>query len=146
MATDNENAAPPPEHSCPHIVKNNQPRLHVYPRWFLLKRRNLVPVALKTRDVVFAAFDKMRSTRKLRVVPQWAEKVVWSIDNLIWIDNSRAITLVTFMWDICNPTQSEQNPNTVYEDCLHHFVQEFMEEIFMGTRNDKLEFAEEAHL
>jgi hypothetical protein len=86
MATDNANAAPPPEHSCPHIVKNNQPRLRVYPRWFLLKRHNLVPVALKTRDVGFAAFNKMRSAGKMRVVPQRAEKVVRSINNLIWMD------------------------------------------------------------
>jgi hypothetical protein len=138
MATDNANAAPPLEHSCPHIVKNNQPRLHVYPPKFLLKRRNLVPVALKTRDVGFAAFDNMRSAGKLRVVPQWAEKVVGSIDNLIWMDSSHAITLVTFMWDISDPTQSEQNPNTAYEDFLHHFVQEFLEEIFMGTIHDQL--------
>jgi hypothetical protein len=145
MTTDNANAAPPPEHSCPHIVKNNQPRLRVYPRWFLLKRRNLVPVALKTRDVGFAAFDKMQSAGKLRVMPQWAEKVVRSIDNLIWMDNSHAITLVTFMWDICDPTQSDQNPNTVYEDCLHHVMHDFLEELFMGTRHDQLEFAEKAH-
>jgi hypothetical protein len=120
----------------------NRQRLLVYPRWFLLKRRNLVPVALKTRYVGFAAFDKIRSAGKLCVVSQWAEKVVRSIDNLIWMDNSHAITLVTFMWDICDPTQSEQHRNTVYEDCLHHFVQEFLEEIFMGTRHDQLEFAD----
>jgi hypothetical protein len=124
----------------------NRPRLLVYPHWLLLKRRNLVPVALKTRYVIFAAFDKMRSAGKLCVVPHWAEKVVWSIDNLIRMDNSHTIALVTFMWDICEPTQSEQNRNTVYEDCLHHFVQEFLEEIFMGTRHDQLEFADEAHL
>jgi hypothetical protein len=119
MVTDNANAAPPTEQSCPYIVKNNQPRLRVYPRWFLLNQRNLVPVALKTRNVGFVAFNKMWSAGKLRDVPQWAEKVVRSIDNLIWMDNSHAITLVTFMWDICDPTQSEQNPNTVYEDCFH---------------------------
>jgi hypothetical protein len=62
------------------------------------------------------------------------------------MDSSHAITLVTFVWDICDPTQPGQNPNTVYEDCFHHFVQEFMEEIFMGTIPDQLEFAEEAHL
>jgi hypothetical protein len=124
----------------------NRPRLRVYPRWFLLNRCHLVPVALKTRDVGFAAFDKMRSAGKLRVVPHWAEKVVRSIDNLIWMDNSHAITLVTFMWDICDPTQTEQNRNTVYEDCLHHCVQDFLEEIFMGTRHGQLEFADEAHL
>jgi hypothetical protein len=95
----------------------NRPRFRVYPRWFLLKRRYLVPVALKTRDVGVVAFDKMRSAGKLRVVPHWDEKVVLSIDNLIWMDNSHAITLVNFMWDICDPTQSEQNRNTVYEDC-----------------------------
>jgi hypothetical protein len=122
MTADNAKSAPPPELSCPHVVKSNQPRIHVYPRWFLLKLRNLVPVALKTRYVGFAAFDKMRSAGKLLIVPQWAEKVVESIDNLIWMDNSHAITLGTFVWDICDPTQLWQNPNTVYEDCLHHFV------------------------
>jgi hypothetical protein len=76
----------------------------------------LVPVALKTRDVGFAAFDKMWSSGKLLVVPQWDEKVVESIDNLIWMDNSYSITMVTFVWDICDPTQPGQNPNTVYED------------------------------
>jgi hypothetical protein len=129
MAADNAKVAPPPEVSCPHVVKSNQSRLRVYPRWFLLKQRNLVHVALKTRDVGFAAFDKMRSVGKLMVVPQWDEKV-----------------LVNFVWEICDPTQPGQNSNTVYEDCLHHFVQEFLEEIFMGTIKDQLEFAEEAHL
>jgi hypothetical protein len=69
MAADDAKSAPPPELSCPHVVASNQPRLRVYPLWFLLKRRNLVPVALKTRDVGFAAFDNMRSDGKLLVVP-----------------------------------------------------------------------------
>jgi hypothetical protein len=146
MVADNAKYAPPPELSCPHAVKRNQPRLHVYPRWLLLKQRNFVHVALKTRDVGFAAFDKMRSAGKLLVMPQWAEKVAEFIDNLMWMDNSHAITLVNFVWDICNPTQPGHNPNNVYEDCLHHFVQEFLEEIFMGTRQDQLKFVEGAHL
>jgi hypothetical protein len=146
MVGDNAKYAPPPELSCPHVVKRNQPRLCVHPRWFLLKRRNLVPVALKTRYMGFAAFNKMRSVGKFMVVPQWAEKVVDSIDNLIWMNNRHAMALITFVWDICDPTQPGQNPNTVYEDCLHHFVQEFLEEISTGTRQDKLEFVEEAHL
>jgi hypothetical protein len=112
----------------------------------LLKRQNLVHVALKTRDVEFAAFEKMRSAGKLLSVPQWDDKVIESIDNLIIMDNSNAITLVTFMWDIYDPAKPGKNPNTVYEDCLHNFVQEFLEEIFMGTRQDQLEFTEEAHL
>jgi hypothetical protein len=144
MADDDATSAPAPELSLPHVVVNNKPRLRLYPRWFLLKRQHLVPVALKTRDVGFAAFNKIRSAGKLMVVPQWAEKVVESIDNLIWMDH--AITLVTFVWDICDPAQPGHNPNTVYEDCLHHFVQEFLEEICMGTRQDELEFAEEASL
>jgi hypothetical protein len=80
------------------------------------------------------------------VVPQWAEKVVESIDSLICFDNIQAITLVTIAWDICDPAQPGQNPNTVYEDFLHHFVQEFLEELFMGTRESQLEFGEEAYL
>jgi hypothetical protein len=76
MAADNAKSAPPPELSCPHVLKSNQPRRHVYPHWFLLKGHNLVPVALKTRDVGFSALDKMRSDGKLLIVPQWAEKVV----------------------------------------------------------------------
>jgi hypothetical protein len=54
----------------------------------------LVPVALKTRDVGISAFDKMRSAGKFLVVSQWAEKVVESIDNLMWMDNSHAIIMM----------------------------------------------------
>jgi hypothetical protein len=50
------------------------------------------------------------------------------------------------VWDICDPAQPGQNPNTVYEDCMHHFVKDFLEEIFMGKRQSQLEFGEEASL
>jgi hypothetical protein len=79
MAADDAKSAPAPELSCPHIVVSTQQRLRVYPHLFLLKRQHLVPFALETRDVVFAALDKMRSAGKLMVVPQWDEKVVESI-------------------------------------------------------------------
>jgi hypothetical protein len=69
MAANDATYAPEPELSSHYVVDSNQPRLNVYPHWFLLKRQQLVPVALKTRDVVFAAFDKMLSAGRLMVVP-----------------------------------------------------------------------------
>jgi hypothetical protein len=81
IAANDATSAPVPELSGPDVVISNQPRLRVYPRWFLLKRQNIVPVALKTRYVGFAAFDN---------VPQWAEKVFESIDSLIWLDSSQS--------------------------------------------------------
>jgi hypothetical protein len=141
MATDNANVAPPPEQSCPHIVKNNQPRLHVYPRWFLLKWHNLVTVALKTRDVELVALKNMLSAGKLCVVPQWAEKVVRSIDNLIWMDNSHAITLVTTFATL--PIRSRIVTLSMRIACTI-LCKSFLSRY--SSAYDQLEFADEAHL
>jgi hypothetical protein len=100
MATHDATYAPVLEPSSPDIVVSNQPRCCVYPHWFLLKWQHLVPVALKTRYVGFAAFGNMRSARRLMIVPPWVEKVIESIDSLIWLDNSGAQTLVTIVRDI----------------------------------------------
>jgi hypothetical protein len=81
-----DNATPVPDLalSIPDVALSRQPAL--YPLWFLLKRQGLIPVALRTRDVVNEAFDSMLHYGMLRVVPSWAERLMETIDRLIVLD------------------------------------------------------------
>jgi hypothetical protein len=111
-----------------------------YPHWCLLERSEFVPVALQTSHVGNDVFDRMLHYVKLRAVPSWAETMVETIYRLNVLDSSREMNLITILWDACDPETPYPDPDSVYEECLFRVMMDFLEEEFIGTREEKIKF------
>jgi hypothetical protein len=107
----------------------------------------LIPVALKTLDVGHEAFYSMIYSGRLKVVPTGADKVLESIYGLIMLSSIGTSVVIYMVWGICDPGIPHLDPNNDYDLCLLRLVQDFLEEEFIGTIDDRFDFMNnDAHL
>jgi hypothetical protein len=89
-----------------------------YPRLFLLRCSQLIPVVLRTEDVEQQAYDSMVNAGRLVPVPPGAEGVAESLELLFIKDNSTASLLAPVLFNICDSNNESYDPNNAYDLCL----------------------------
>jgi hypothetical protein len=115
-----------------------------YPRSFLLRRSQLIPVVLRTEDVVQQAYKSMVNDGRLVPVPPGAKGVAESLELLFIKDYSTAILLVPVLFNICDSKNESYDPNNAYDLCLLFLVKDFVGDQSFGTPASRIQFKEDA--
>jgi hypothetical protein len=92
-----------------------------YPRLFLLRRSQLIPVVLRTEDFGQQAYNSMVNAGRLVPVPPGAEGVAESLELLFIKDYNTAGLLVPVLFNICDSNNESYDPNNGYNWCLLFF-------------------------
>jgi hypothetical protein len=77
---------------------------HPYPRFFLLRRSQRIPVVLRTEDVGQQAYNSMVNAGRLVPVPPGDEGVSESLELLFMKESSTASLLVPVLFNITTRT------------------------------------------
>jgi hypothetical protein len=103
-----------------------------YPRLFLLRRSQLIPV-LRTEDVGQQAYNSMVNAGRLVPVPSGTEWVAESLELLFIKEYSTEILLVPVLFNICDSNL-----------CLLFLVKDFVEDQTFCTPASRMQFKEDA--
>jgi hypothetical protein len=115
-----------------------------YPRLFLLRRSQLIPVVFRTEDVGQQAYKSMVNDGRLVPVPPGAEGVADSLELLFIKDYSTASLLVPMLFNICDSNNESYDPNNAYDLCLLFLVKDFVGGQTFGTPASRMQFNEDA--
>jgi hypothetical protein len=115
-----------------------------YPRLFLLRISQLIPVVLRTEDVGQQAYNSMVNARRLVPVPPGAEGVAESLELLFIKEYSTASLLVPVLFNICDSNNESYDPNNAYDLCLLFLVKDFVGDQTFGTPASIMQFNEDA--
>jgi hypothetical protein len=115
-----------------------------YPRLFLLRHSQLIPVVLRTEDVGQQAYNSMLNAGRLVPVPQGAEGVGESLELLFIKESSTASLLVPVLFNICDSNDESYDPNNAYDLCLLFLVKDFVGDQTFGTPASRMQFKEDA--
>jgi hypothetical protein len=64
--------------------------------------------------------------------------------ELFMADSTRASTVMSFLWDVCDPDIPSPHPDDAYRQCLCFLVHDFFNEELLGTPESRLEFLDDA--
>jgi hypothetical protein len=117
---------------------------HYYPRFFLLRRSQLIPVVLRTEDVRKQAYNSMVKAGRLVPVPPGAEGVAESLEMLFIIESSTASLLVPVLFNICDRNNESYDLNNAYDLCLLFLVKDFVGDQTFGTPASIMQFKADA--
>jgi hypothetical protein len=120
------------EYNDGYVPPNYRPmatKSRKYARWFLLDRQELHPVALRCSDVGNEAFDLLLQSRKIIVVPPGAEMVVSDMEEMSRLDAGKIGSIMTLLWDICDPGLPEFHTHDASEECLKRLGQEYADRL-----------------
>jgi hypothetical protein len=117
---------------------------HHYPRFFLLRRSQLIPVVLRTEDVGQQAYNSMVNAGRLVPVPPGAEGVAESLELLFIKESSTASMLVPVLFNICDRNNESFDPNNAYNLCWLFLVKDFVGDGTFGTPSSRMQFKADA--
>jgi hypothetical protein len=115
-----------------------------YPRLFLLRRSQLIPVVLRTEDVGQQAYNSMVRAGRLVPVPPGAEGVAESLELLFIKYYSTESLLVPVLFNIYDSNNESYDPNNAYNLCLLFLVKDFVGDQLFGTPASRMQFKEDA--
>jgi hypothetical protein len=115
-----------------------------YPRLFLLRRSQLIPVVLRTEDVGQHAYNSMVNAERLVPVPPGAEGVAESLELLFIKEYSTASLLVPVLFNIYDSNNDSYDPNNAYDLCLLFLVKDFVGDETCGTPATRMQLKEDA--
>jgi hypothetical protein len=115
-----------------------------YPRLFLLRRSQLIPVVLRTEGVGQQAYNSMVNAGRLVPVPPGAEGVAESLELLFIKEYSTASVLVPVLFNICDSNNESYDPNNEYDLCLLFLVKDFVGDQTFGTPASRMHFKGDA--
>jgi hypothetical protein len=115
-----------------------------YPRLFLLRRSQLIPVVLRTEDIGQQAYNSMVNAGRLVPFPPGAEGVAESLELLFIKEYSTASFLVPVLFNICDSNNESYDPNNAYDLCLLFLVKDFVGDQMFGTPTSRMQFKEDA--
>jgi hypothetical protein len=115
-----------------------------YPRLFLLRHSQLIPVVLQTEDVGQQAYNSMVNVGQLVPVPPGAEGVTESLELLFIKDYSTASLLVPMLFNICDSNNESYDLKNTYDLCLLFLVKDFVRDQTFGTPASRMQFKEDA--
>jgi hypothetical protein len=117
---------------------------HHYPRFFLLRRSQLIPVVLQTEDVGQQAYNSMVNAGRLVPVPPGAEGVAESLELLFIKESSTASLLAPVLFNICDRNNESFDPNNAYDLCLLFLVKKIIADGTFGTPSSRMQFKADA--
>jgi hypothetical protein len=117
---------------------------HHYPRLFILRRSQHIPVVLRTEDVGQQAYNRMVNDGRLVPVLLGAEGVTESLELLFIKDYSTASLLAPVLFNICDSKNESYDPNNAYDLCLLFLVKDFVGDQTFGTPASRMQFKEDA--
>jgi hypothetical protein len=115
-----------------------------YPRLFLLRHSQLIPVVLRTGDVGQQAYNSMVNAGRLVPVPPGAEGIAEYLELLFIKESSTASLLVPVLYNICDSNNESYDPNNAYNLCLLFLVKDFVGDQTFGTPASRMQFKEDA--
>jgi hypothetical protein len=115
-----------------------------YPRLFLLRRSQPIPVVLQTEDGGQHAYNSMVNDGRLVLVPPGAEGVAESLEMLFIKEYSTTSLLVPVLFNICDSNNESYDPNNSYNLCLLFLVKDFVGDQTFGTPASRMQFKEDA--
>jgi hypothetical protein len=115
-----------------------------YPRLFLLRRSQLIPVVLQTEYVGQHAYNSMVNAGRLVPVPPGSEGVAESLELLFIKYYSKASLLVPVLFNICDSSNGSYDPDNAYNLCLLFLVKDFVGDHMFGTPASRMQFKEDA--
>jgi hypothetical protein len=115
-----------------------------YPRFFLLRRSQLIPVVLQTEDVGEQAYNSMVNAGRVVPIPPGAEGVAESLELLFIKESSTASLLVPVLFNICDSNNESYDPINAYDVCLLFLVKDFVRDQTFGTPASRMQFKEDA--
>jgi hypothetical protein len=117
---------------------------HHYPRFFLLRLSQLIPVVLRTEDVGQQAYNSMVNAGRLVPVLPGAEGVAESLELLFIKESSTESLLVPVLFNICDRNNESFDPNNAYDLCLLFLVKDFVGDGTFGTPSSRMQFKADA--
>jgi hypothetical protein len=124
----------------PEVALSNSSQPSAYPKWFLLEKSGGIPVALRTDDVGPEAFDCMKQSHRIMVVPRAAEIVADTFDDFFMSHPAEASLLIQTFWEVCNPDLPELDHDNAFEVCLLSLVADFMRQQLRGSPPARIDF------
>jgi hypothetical protein len=115
-----------------------------YPRLFLLRRNQLIPVVLRAEDVRQQAYSSMVNSGRLVPVPTGAEGVAESLELLFIKEYSTASLLISVLFKICDSNNESYDPNNAYDLCLLFLVKDFVRDQTFGTPASRMQLKKDA--
>jgi hypothetical protein len=115
-----------------------------YPRLFLLRRSQLIPVVLRAEDVGQQAYNSMVNAGQLVPVPPGAEGVADSLELLSIKEYSTASLLVPVLFNICGRNNESYDPNNAYNLFLLFLVKDLVGDQMFDTPASRMQFKEDA--
>jgi hypothetical protein len=107
----------------------------LYPHWFMCKREGIIMVAMRCTDVGQEAFACMVNAGRARVVPLGAECIAQYMHKLCMQDSTRAIIVMAFLWNVCDPDIPSLHQNDPYEQCFFYLVHDFLMKNYLAHMN-----------
>jgi hypothetical protein len=53
---------------------------------------------------------------RFMVVTPWEEKIVESMESMMLLDPNRAMMVLIFLWDMCDPGSADLHPDKAFEE------------------------------